>query len=277
MAQKMESNNENKKDIERVLTKKDITKLGLYSSFLQASFNYERMQAGGFLAAQLPFLKKIYKDDKEGLTASMKDNLEFINTHPNLVGFLMGLLISLEEKKADRGIIKGLKVALFGPLAGIGDALFWFTLLPIVAGVTASLAIEGNILGPILFFAVYLTIFILRISWTHLGYNVGIKAIDRITTSTQAISKAATILGVTVIGGLIASYVKIRIATQVVVNADKTVFIQEDFVDKIFPNILPLGYVLLMFYLLKNKKISPVTLIGMTFILALLGSFLGIL
>ncbi len=271
------SNKENKKELQRVLTKKDITKLGFYSSFLQASFNYERMQAGGFLVAQLPFLKKIYKDDKQGLSASMKDNLEFINTHPNFVGFLMGLLLSLEEKKEDRGLIKGLKVALFGPLAGIGDALFWFTLLPIVAGITASLAIEGSILGPIIFFAVYLTVFILRIAWTHLGYNLGVKAIDKIKTSTQIISRAATILGVTVIGGLIASYVKISLAPQIVVNAEKTVSIQKDFIDKIFPNILPLGYVLLMFYLLKNKKVSPVTLIVITFALAILGSLIGLL
>ena len=44
----------------KVIEKKDITKLGLTSMFLQASFNYERMQAGGFLCAQLPLLKKIY-------------------------------------------------------------------------------------------------------------------------------------------------------------------------------------------------------------------------
>jgi galactosamine PTS system EIID component len=271
------SNMENEKEVKRVLTKGEITKLGLLSSFLQASFNYERMQAGGFLVAQLPFLKKIYKDDKEGLSASMKDNLEFINTHPNFVGFLMGLLISLEEKKEDRSLIKGLKVALFGPLAGIGDALFWFTLLPIVAGICGSLAMAGSIAGPILFFAVYLTIFILRIVWTHLGYNVGVKAIDKIKTGTQAISKAATILGVTVIGGLIASYIHINLAPQIVVNAEKTVSLQKDFIDKIFPNILPLGYVLLMLYLLKKKNVSPVTLIVITFALAIIGSFIGLL
>lgn len=82
------------------------------------------MQAGGFTWAMLPILKKIYKDDKPGLSAAMKDNLEFINTHPNLVGFLMGLLISMEEKGENRDTIKGLKVALFGPIAGIGDAIF---------------------------------------------------------------------------------------------------------------------------------------------------------
>ena len=75
------------------LTKHDITMLGIRSSFLQASFNYERMQACGFTWAMLPALEKVYGDDKEKLSAAMTDNLEFINTHPNLVGFLMGLMM----------------------------------------------------------------------------------------------------------------------------------------------------------------------------------------
>lgn len=265
------------KESKKVLTKKDITKLGLMSSFLQASFNYERMQAGGFTVAQLPFLKKIYKNDKKAISDAMSDNLEFINTHPNLVGFLMGLLISLEENNEDRSIIKGLKVALFGPLAGIGDAIFWFTLLPIVAGISASFAMEGSVLGPIIFFTVYLIVFILRIAWTHLGYNLGVKAIDKIKNNSKVIGKAATVLGVTVIGGLIASYVKINVLTNIVVNESKTVSLQTDFFDKIFPNILPLGYTLLMYFLIKNKKISPVVLIFSTFIMSILLSFVGIL
>ena len=265
------------KESKKVLTKKDITKLGLMSSFLQASFNYERMQAGGFTVAQLPFLKKIYKNDKKAISDAMSDNLEFINTHPNLVGFLMGLLISLEENNEDRSIIKGLKVALFGPLAGIGDAIFWFTLLPIVAGISASFAMEGSVLGPIIFFTVYLIVFILRIAWTHLGYNLGVKAIDKIKHNSKVIGKATTVLGVTVIGGLIASYVKINVLTNIVVNESKTVSLQTDFFDKIFPNILPLGYTLLMYFLIKNKKISPVVLIFSTFIMSILLSFVGIL
>ena len=124
---------------------KDITRLGFRSSLLQASFNYERMQAGGFTWAMLPILKKIYKDDKPGLSVVIKDNLEFINTHPNLVGFLMGLLISMgAEKGENRDTIKGLKVALFGRIAGIGDAIFWFTLLPIMAGICLLFASEGT-------------------------------------------------------------------------------------------------------------------------------------
>lgn len=265
------------KETKKVLTKKDITKLGLTSSILQASFNYERMQAGGFAAAQLPCLEKIYKDDKEGLANSLTDNLEFINTHPNLVGFLMGLLISLEEAKENRSTIKGLKVALFAPLAGIGDAIFWFTFLPIVAGICASMACEGNPLGPVLFLLFYVGVFVMRIVWTHLGYNLGSSALGFIKEASTTIGKAATVLGCTVIGGLIAAYVKINVLTSVYVNEVSTVSIQEDFFDKIFPNLLSVGYVFTMFYFLKKKKVSPVVLILVTFVLAIVLSFFGIL
>ena len=261
----------------KVLTKKDITKLAFNSMFLQASFNYERMQAGGFLVSQLPALKKIYKDDKEGLSAAMKDNLEFINTHPNLVGFLMGLLISMEEAHADRNTIKGLKLALFAPIAGIGDAIFWFTILPIVAGISASMAIEGSIVGPIIFFLTYVVIYILRFVWTHLGYNLGTKAVGTIVEGAERIGKAATILGCTVIGALIANYVSINVALEIPVNEAKTVLVQQDFFDKIFPNILSIGYVFLMYYFLKQKKVSPVVLIVATFVVAIVCSFFGIL
>ena len=261
----------------KVLDKKDITKLAFMSMFLQASFNYERMQAGGFLCSQLPALKKIYKDDKEGLSAAMKDNLEFINTHPNLVGFLMGLLISMEEAHADRSTIKGLNLALFAPIAGIGDAIFWFTILPIVAGISASMAIEGSIVGPIIFFLTYVVIYILRFVWTHLGYNLGTKAVGTIVEGAERIGKAATILGCTVIGALIANYVNISVALEIPVNEAKTVLVQQDFFDKIFPNILSIGYVFLMYYFLKQKKVSPVALIVATFVVAIVCSFFGIL
>jgi len=273
-------NEENKAMTEKedkVLTSRDITKLGFRSSFLQASFNYERMQGGGFLVSQLPCLKKIYKDDKKGLSEAMTDNLEFMNTHPNLAGFLEGILVSLEEKKADRNVIRGIKDGLFGPLAGIGDAFFWFTLLPIMAGICSSLAMEGSVTGPIIFFLVYFAIWLSRVPMTHLGYNLGTNAVEKLRENTETISKAATILGVTVVGGLVASYVSINLLPKIVINAQKTVSIQTDFIDKIFPNLLPAAYVWLMYYLLKNKKLSPIVLICITFAIAIGGSLIGLL
>jgi galactosamine PTS system EIID component len=259
------------------LTKKDITKLAFRSVFLQSSFNYERMQAGGWLYAMLPFLQKIHGNDKESLSQSMKDNLEFINTNPTAVGFLMGLVLSLEENNEDRSLIKGIKVALFGPLAGIGDAIFWFTVLPIVAGISASFANQGSILGPIIFFLTYCCIFASRILWTRLGYTVGVKAIDNLQENSKSISKAATILGVTVIGALIASYVHIDVASQIPIGGGHIISIQKDFFDKVLPNILPLGYTFLMYFFLKKKNINPTLLILATFVGAILLSLLGVL
>lgn len=261
----------------RKLTKHDITMLGIHSSFLQASFNYERMQACGFTMALIPTLKKIHGDNKEELAGALTDNLEFINTHPNLVGFLMGLMMSLEEGGTDRNTIRGLKLALFGPIAGIGDAIFWFTVLPIVAGISCSFASQGSILGPIIFFGVYLTIWLLRIVWTHLGYNLGVKSIDVITENSDMIANAATILGVTVIGALIASYVSINLLPVITVDGGIQVAVQSEFFDRIFPNLLPMCVTLFFFYLLKKKQVSPIVLIVSVIVLSIACSAIGLL
>ena len=129
------------------ITKKDLTDLAIRSSYLQASFNYERMQSCGFTWAMAPLAEKVFGDNKEELARFLTDNMEFINTHPNLVGALMGLMMSLEEEGADPSTTKGLKLALFGPLAGIGDAIDWGTLKPIIQGIGLSVAITGNPLG----------------------------------------------------------------------------------------------------------------------------------
>ena len=69
----------------------------------------------------------------------------------------------------------------------------------------------------------------------------------------------------------------INVQTEIVVNEAKTVALQSDFFDMIFPNILSIGYVFLMYYFLKKKKVSPVVLIVVTFLLSIALSFLGIL
>lgn len=147
--------------------------LGIRSNLVQASFSYERMHSPGWTWAQLPYWQKIYKDDPKGLKAVMVDNMEFINSSPPLYPILMGLLLTMEEGYVDRTTIKGLKNALFGPMAGIGDAIFWFTIMPIVGGISASIAKNGNVFGPILFFLVYLFLFWSRIPLAHLGIILG--------------------------------------------------------------------------------------------------------
>ena len=45
----------------------------------------------------------------------------------------------------------------------ITDALLWFTLLPIVAGICSSFAQQGNLVGPLVFLIVYIGVFLSRI------------------------------------------------------------------------------------------------------------------
>ncbi len=261
---------------EKVITKKDLNKMVWRSLFLQASFNYERMQAGGWLYSILPGLKKIHKN-KQDLADSMKLHLEFFNVHPFLVTFVQGLVLAMEENKESQDSIRGIKIALMGPLGGIGDALCWFTLLPITASIGVSLAKEGNIAGPIVFLILFNIVhFFLRFFLMHYSYRLGVGAIEKLKGDTEYVTNGSLILGLTVIGGLIASFVNLKIATVIDLGNKVSVNIQEAVFDKIVPNILPLLYTLFMFWLLKKGK-KPITLIIFTLIIGIAGRRFGIL
>ena len=114
---------------ERKLTRNDLYKLGIRSIAMQSGFSFERMQAPGFTMSMLPTFEKLYGDSKEDMAEFMTYNMEFMNTEMHMGTFLMGLILSMEEKHEDRKLIAGIRNGLFGPLAGLGDAIFWFTLL----------------------------------------------------------------------------------------------------------------------------------------------------
>ncbi|HDR7600956.1 PTS system mannose/fructose/sorbose family transporter subunit IID [Bacillus mycoides] len=254
---------------EKVLTKKDLNKMVWRSLLLQASFNYERMQAAGWLYSILPGLKKIHKN-KHDLSESMKSHMEFFNTHPFLVNIIMGIVLAMEEKKQNRNMIRSIRVAMMGPLGGIGDALFWLTLLPICVGIGASLGQDGNPMGAVVFLLIFNTVhFALRFGLMHYGYSAGTNAISSLKENTKKVAHAASIVGVTVVGALIASFVKLE--SSLVIHAGKAkIALQKDLLDKLIPNLLPLAYTLLMYYLLK-KGFSPVKLIIITVIIGIIG------
>ncbi|MDR1568440.1 MAG: PTS system mannose/fructose/sorbose family transporter subunit IID [Streptococcaceae bacterium] len=197
------------------LDKKTLNKMVWRSMFLQASFNYERMQAGGWLYSILPGLKKIHKN-KDDLSASMSHNLEFFNTHPFLVNFVMGIILSLEQNKTDIPTIRAVRVATMGPLGGIGDALFWFTLVPIVAGITSNMAINGNIAAPFIFLIAFNGVqFALRFFLMRWSYKLGMNAITVLTEHAREFTRAASILGVFIVGSLTCVYGATKLNIQI--------------------------------------------------------------
>lgn len=256
------------------LDKKTLNQMAWRSLFLQGSFNYERMQAAGWLYGIIPGLKKIHTD-KEDLSLSMQHNLEFFNTHPFLVTFVMGIVLSLEQEKADVATIRAVRVAAMGPLGGIGDAIFWFTLVPIAAGISANMALDGSIAGPIVFLLMFNVVqFAVRYWLMHWSYNLGTKAIEAITRNAKEFTRAASILGILVVGALTSLYGGTTIALTIP-NGESPIVLQT-ILDGILPKLIPLGLTLGLYWLIKNKNWSAVKCIALLLVLGLVGGFLGL-
>ncbi|WP_245868590.1 PTS N-acetylgalactosamine transporter subunit IID, partial [Vibrio fujianensis] len=236
------------KSIGTELTKSDINRMAWRSLLLQASFNFERMQAAGWLYGLLPALEKIHTN-KSDLSKSMRGHMGFFNTHPFLVTFVMGIILAMERSKQNVNSIQSTKIAVGAPMGGIGDAMFWLTLLPICGGIGADLALQGSILGAVVFFCLFNVVhFGLRFGLAHYAYRMGVAAIPMIKANTKKVGHAASIVGMTVIGALVATYV--RLSTTLEINAgDAVVKLQADVIDKLMPAFLPLVYTLLMYTL----------------------------
>ena len=241
---------------------------------LQASFNYERMQAAGWLWGILPGLQKIHTN-KEDLSLSMEHNLEFFNTHPFLVTFVMGIVLSLEQQKADVNTIRAVRVAAMGPLGGIGDALFWFALVPITAGITANMAIAGNLIGPILYLAIVFGVqMALRFWLMNWSYKLGTNAIGILTKNAKEFTRAASMLGVFIVGALTCNYANINLG-MVIPNGESVIDVQ-GLLNGVLPAALSLAATLICYVLIKKKNWSATKCIIMLLIVGILGCALGI-
>ena len=254
--------------------KATLNKMVWRSLNLQMSFNYERMQAAGWLWAMLPGLEEIHTN-KDDLATSMSHNMEFFNTHPFLVTFVMGLVLSMEQNKADINSIRGVRVAAMGPLGGIGDAIFWFTLVPIVAGITANMAIAGSIAGPILFFVIIFGVqMAIRFWLMYWSYDLGTSAIVTLTKNAREFTHAASMLGVFVVGALTCNYGATTLG-MTIPNGESVIDIQ-GLLDGVLPCMIPLAFTLMCYFLIKKKNWSPTKCIFLFLALGVIGAIFGI-
>ena len=198
------------------LSKSDRQKVWWRSQFLQGSWNYERMQNLGWTYSLIPAIKKLYTT-KEDQAAALERHLEFFNTHPYVAAPIMGVTLALEEERAngveiDDAAIQGVKIGMMGPLAGIGDPVFWFTVRPILGALGASLAASGNLVGPLLFFFGWNAI---RMAFLWYTQEFGYKAGSEITKDMSGgilkdITKGASILGMFILAVLVQRWVSIN-------------------------------------------------------------------
>ncbi|MFH1784411.1 MAG: PTS system mannose/fructose/sorbose family transporter subunit IID [bacterium] len=181
--------------------------------YLHAVWNFERMQNVGFLYAMLPVIKKLYPE-KEKRIAALKRHLEFFNTHPYMAAPLIGVISSMEEQMASGADVKpeditAVKSTMAGPLAALGDSLFWGALRPLAAlfGVTIMLWGEGNnkLLGP-LFFLVFYNSFHFYVSFVGFwkGYRLQTRVIETIRNiDFQGIIEVSRFLGLIVLAAVV--------------------------------------------------------------------------
>lgn len=272
--------------IEQKITKQDLIRTFVYSNFQQASFNYERIHALAFCVDMIPTIQRVY-DTKEEQAAALKRHLTFFNTTPAVCGPVIGVTMAMEEAKSsgaaiDEGTINSLKVGLMGPLAGVGDPLVWGTLRPILAAIGASLALTGNVMGPIIFFLAF-NAFRLAMKWFGLTYGFR-KGLDIVTDLSgnllQKLTEGATILGLFIMGVLVTKWTTINVPLVIsrTAGADgqEVITTVQNVLDDLVPGLLALGLTLLMMKLLK-KKVSPILLIFILFAVGIIGYGLGIL
>jgi PTS system N-acetylgalactosamine-specific IID component len=256
---------------EQKLTKNDYFIATMRSYFLQNGFNYNTYQGTGYANIIFPGLKKIYKDDQEALKKATIDNLEFYNVNPQTVPFVTSLQLSK---------IRSIKMALMGPLAGIGDAISQFGVAPLFSTIFASMAIAGITASPIMFLVCMIGFnLFLKCLLGWLGYRMGTSAIEMLSQKINQISRAANIVGVTVISGLAVSFVKAEMAIEYATTIDgeqQEVALQTVF-DQILPRLLPGLVTIMVYYLIKKKNWNVYKLLILLFVLGILGSLSGIL
>ena len=297
------------------LSKADRQKVWWRSTFLQGSWNYERMQNLGWAYSLIPAIKKLYTK-KEDQAAALERHLEFFNTHPYVAAPIIGVTLALEEEKAngaaiDDAAIQGVKIGMMGPLAGIGDPVFWFTVRPILGALGASLALTGNIIGPLIFFLAWNAIRMAFLWYTQeLGYKAGSEITKDMSGGIlQDITKGASILGMFILAVLVERWVSIKFVFNVSsVKLDDKAYIhwdklssgykgiQEAFaqvgqglsqtpekvttfqqnLDSLIPGLMGLLLTFACMWLLK-KKVSHITIIIALFVVGVLAHVAGLM
>lgn len=264
------------------LKKSDLVKHWLLGYSSETCYNYERLQALGTTNAMIPVVRRLYKTREEQANA-LKKYMVFFNTEPSYIGTVIhGVAASMEEQAANgeevtAEDINAVRTGLMGPMAGIGDTVSQGIVYPILAGICCSLALAGNIAGPIMFEIVY-KIIMLTMGYTMymMGYNQGKTAVIKFLRAgtLNRIVEVFSIIGLMVVGNMAAT--RVNIFVPISFQVGEVTIVAQEILDTLLPGMLPLIATLLVWKLV-SKKMKPTTIIAVIFIVGIGASLLGIL
>lgn len=261
--------------------KKLVRKMFWRSMTMYASVNPVTMGGGGFAYTMMPFINKFY-DKKEDRAAALERHSQYFSTTIPCASFVMGIAASMEKENAEKpGFdvegINAIKTSLMGPLAGIGDSLFWGVWRVVCAGLAINLAAAGNILSPLIFLVMFnVPNFLMRYYGGVLGYSLGSKYIEKLYASglIEILTKAASILGLIMVGAMTISMVNFQTILSFSMDGQEIMNVQE-VLDTIFKGLIPLLATLGCFKLLE-KKVGVIKIIFGMVVLGIVLSLLGI-
>jgi len=128
------------------------------SFFLQALWNFERMQNVGFAFSMEPLLRRAHRSRASFLRA-LRRHFEYFNVHPYFAPIVMGVMFSREQMLADSErhedtTMTVLKNSMGGAFGAIGDHVIWGTWRPFCAIMALSVGLlvgyptSGGTSGP---------------------------------------------------------------------------------------------------------------------------------
>lgn len=260
------------------LTKKDFNQINRRNLFFnQLGWNYEKMQGSGYLFLMLPQLRKLYGDHTPELKKAMKTHNQFFNTNPWVNTIIQGIDLAIESKEGAESLetVSGLKTGLMGPLAAIGDSIFASLLPAILGAIAANMAVQGNPFGVVIWLIANLIIMYIRWIQLPLAYREGTTLVTKMQGQLNALTDAATLLGVYVVGALVATLINIQVPF--VAHIGKVTVTLQNEIDMILPKLVPGLLVGLIYWLLGRKKMTSTKAIFIVIIVAVVCSALGIL
>ncbi|WP_033263078.1 PTS system mannose/fructose/sorbose family transporter subunit IID [Amycolatopsis vancoresmycina] len=265
------------------LTKQDLRRaFRRYFWSSQISWNYERMQALGFAYSMEPVLRRLYPE-KADYVAGLQRHLQFFNTSVLVGGpLILGSSVALEEAGTPKSAAST-KVALMGPLAGIGDTVVFALYNSIVFTMGASWALQGNWLGPAFAAVMVLVPYALIRRWQFgFAYREGKRLAGHLAAGALArVAQGATVLGFVVLGGFIPSIVKV--VTTLTYRQTTTVQGQpvtqsvaiQDRLDELLPFLLPVLVTAGVYLLTVKARLRPVWVIGIVVVAGVVLGWLG--
>ncbi|MBP3701960.1 MAG: PTS system mannose/fructose/sorbose family transporter subunit IID [Lachnospiraceae bacterium] len=260
---------------------KMIRKVAWRSMVGSGTYNYENMQALVFLYAMIPVINRYYEKEEDRI-AAYKRHFTLFNITPAVYGFVTGLAASMEkmaskDKNYDVSAINSIKTSLMGPLSGIGDSIFWGALKVVATGVGVSFALQGSILGPILYFLInFIPAMLSKMLLPRISFKKGTEFFASMEKSgtISLVTKLCNVVGLMTIGSMATTMVKVNLAWEM--NLSGNILNLQSVIDGLLPKALPVALTLLMFKYLK-KDVKPMTLMLILIAVGIAASFFGIM